>query len=45
MGTMSAAGTIVTPQGGAVKAFHDQKHAVFLRMYEDQMAYRALMAG
>ena len=45
MGAMSAAGAVVTPQGGAVKAFHDQKHAVFLRMYEDQMAYRALMAG
>jgi FGGY-family pentulose kinase len=44
MGAMSEAGKIVEPAGGAVKAFHDKKHEVFLRMYEDQMAYRRIMA-
>ena len=43
MARMSAAGRIVEPQGGAVRAFHDAKYAVFQRMYADQMAYRAIM--
>ncbi|HVK65626.1 MAG TPA: FGGY-family carbohydrate kinase [Polyangium sp.] len=43
MGAMSEAGAVVTPTGGEVARFHDRKHRVFLRMYEDQMAYRALM--
>ncbi|MRG91190.1 FGGY-family carbohydrate kinase [Polyangium spumosum] len=43
MGAMSEAGAVVLPTGGDVKRFHDRKHRVFLRMYEDQMAYRALM--
>jgi len=45
MGAMSAAGTIVAPASGEVRAFHDRKHQVFLRMYEDQMAYRKIMLG
>ena len=44
MGAMSAAGRVVEPRGGAVAAYHEKKHRVFLRMYEDQMAYRALMS-
>ncbi len=43
MGAMSAAGKVVAPSAGPVAAYHEKKHAVFLRMYEDQMAYRALM--
>jgi FGGY-family pentulose kinase len=43
MGAMDHAGTVVTPAGGPVAAYHAKKHAVFLRMWEDQMAYRALM--
>ncbi len=43
MGTMSRAGSVVTPTGGAVAAYHERKHAVFRRMHDDQMAYRALM--
>ena len=43
MGAMSEAGAVVLPTGGEVARFHDRKHRVFLRMYEDQMAYRALM--
>lgn len=44
MGAMSAAGRVVEPRTGAVAAYHEKKHRVFLRMYEDQMAYRALMS-
>jgi FGGY-family pentulose kinase len=43
MGTMNAAARVVEPARGAVAAFHDQKHAVFQRMYDDFMAWRALM--
>jgi len=43
MGAMSAAGSVVVPSGGDVHAYHDLKHAVFLRMHDDQMAYRDLM--
>ena len=44
MGAMDAAGDTVEPTGGDVRAYHDKKHQVFLRMYGDQMAYRELMA-
>lgn len=44
MGAMSAAGRVVEARTGAVAAYHEKKHRVFLRMYEDQMAYRALMS-
>lgn len=43
MGAMSRAGATIAPAGGAVAAFHARKHAVFLRMHDDQLAYRALM--
>lgn len=43
MGAMTASGKAVDPQGGDVRAFHDRKHRVFRRMYDDQMAYRAIM--
>jgi FGGY-family pentulose kinase len=45
MGAMSEAGRIIEPAGGEVAAYHDRKHEVFLRMYEDQMAYRRVMEG
>jgi FGGY-family pentulose kinase len=44
MSAMSAVASIREPCGGDVRAFHDAKHKVFLRMHEDQLAYRALMA-
>lgn len=44
MAAMSAAGSVVEPRMGPVRAYHAKKHSVFLRMYEDQMAYRALMS-
>ena len=44
MKAMTRAHIAVEPAGGAVRAYHDAKYAVFQRMYDDQMAYRALMA-
>ncbi len=43
MGAMNAAGATISPAGGPVSRYHDAKHAVFHRMYADQMAYRDLM--
>jgi FGGY-family pentulose kinase len=43
MGAMSRAGATIRPAGGDVAAFHARKHQVFLRMHDDQLAYRALM--
>jgi len=42
MGAMSAAERVVEP-AGALRSFFDAKYAVFLRMYDDQIAYRRLM--
>ena len=43
MGAMNHAEAVVEPAAGATRAYHQRKHAVFQRMYGDQMAYRALM--
>jgi len=43
MAAMSHAGRTVEPARGDVARFHDAKHAVFLRMHEDQLAYRGTM--
>jgi FGGY-family pentulose kinase len=43
MGAMTHAGRVIQPAGGEVARFHDAKHRVFLRMHDDQMAYRELM--
>ncbi len=43
MRTMSRPEQVITPAIGEVAKFHDQKHRVFHRMVEDQLAYRALM--
>ena len=43
MAAMNQAGEVIEPTGGAEKAFHDAKQAVFLRMYDDFLAQRALM--
>ena len=45
MGAMSEADRVIEPAGGVVAGYHAAKHRVFLRMHEDQMAYRALMGG
>jgi len=44
MAAMTRTARVIEPNR-ATRAFHDKKHAVFLRMYDDQMAYRALMEG
>jgi ribulose kinase len=44
MGAMSRAGSVIEPTAGAVRAFHDDKHEVFQRMHQDQMAYRDIMS-
>jgi len=43
MAAMDHAGEVIEPARGAIAEFHEKKHRVFLRMYEDQMAYRAMM--
>jgi FGGY-family pentulose kinase len=43
MQSMTRAGRVVEPTRGEVARFHDAKHRVFLRMHDDQMAYRELM--
>jgi len=43
MGAMNSAERIVEPSGGLAREFHDRKHAVFLRLYDDFIAYRKLM--
>jgi FGGY-family pentulose kinase len=44
MAAMTRAEIAIEPQAGATGAYHAAKYAVFRRMYDDQMAYRALMA-
>jgi ribulose kinase len=43
MTAMNEAAVVVEPSGGAVAGFHQGKHRVFQRMYDDQLAYRAMM--
>jgi len=35
--------TVIEPCQGAAARFHDAKHEVFLRMYEDQQQYNEIM--
>ena len=43
MRAMSSASTVVPPASGRAAAFHETKHRVFLRMYDDQRTYREIM--
>ena len=43
MAAMSRAGTIIDPDLDVAREYHNRKYAVFQRMYNDQLAYRALM--
>lgn len=45
MRAMSGTSRELDPAGGNVRSYHDAKYKVFLRMYDDQMAYRRLMSG
>ena len=44
MQQMSAADRVVTPRL-TTRAFHERKHAVYMRMHEDQRAYQTLMTN
>ena len=43
MAGMNGAGGTVEPATGAVKKYHEAKHGVFHKMYEDFMEYRRIM--
>ncbi|MGC8659453.1 MAG: FGGY-family carbohydrate kinase [Desulfomonilaceae bacterium] len=43
MSEMSAVGKVIEPCQGVAARYHDAKHQVFLRMYDDQLKYRELM--
>jgi FGGY-family pentulose kinase len=45
LSAMNAAGDVVAPAGGVVRDYHARKHRVFHRMYDDQQAYKALLAA
>jgi ribulose kinase len=44
MASMNAVGRVVQPAQDRVASYHDDKYQVFLKMYEDFMSYRKLMA-
>ena len=41
---MSGVGETIKPAAGPTADFHAAKHGIFHRMYDDQLAYRELMA-
>jgi FGGY-family pentulose kinase len=45
MAAMNGVGETIQPTGEAAKHYHDAKHQVFQRMYDDFMAYREMMAN
>jgi ribulose kinase len=44
MSRMNHAERVIEPTRGAVAGYHEKKHAVFQRLWADQMAYRGLMS-
>jgi len=45
MGAMNRIGLAIEPAGGRVADYHEAKYRVFLRLFDDQMAYRSVMDG
>ena len=45
MSSMNAAERTIAPGDAAVRAYHEQKHRIYHRMHEDQLAYRSLIAA
>jgi D-ribulokinase len=43
MRAMSGSGRTITPGESDIQSYHEKKYRVYHRMYEDQVAYRALM--
>jgi ribulose kinase len=44
MTKMSAVEAVIEPCQGAAAMFHEAKHEVFLKMYEDQLQYKEMMS-
>lgn len=42
MAALTATREVIEPTGGETRRYHDGRHRVFLRMYDDQMAYRSM---
>jgi hypothetical protein len=42
---MNAMGNRIQPEKGSIAEYHSRKYKVFHRMYDDQLAYRQLMAA
>lgn len=45
MKVMSGVGERIEPRGGEVRRYHDAKHRVFHKMYEDFQTYRQMMVA
>jgi ribulose kinase len=45
MSAMSRPEKEIVPGGDAQERYHDAKYRVFLRMHDDQLAYRGMMGG
>jgi FGGY-family pentulose kinase len=45
MGAMNRAEKVIEPAGADVRRYHDARYKVFHRMYDDQLAYREMMAS
>ena len=43
MDAMSSAGERIKPKGGRVRAYHENKYAVFHRMHADFLRWRRMM--
>jgi ribulose kinase len=43
MAMMNSADRVIAPASTPVRDYHAQKHRVFLRMHDDQLAYRDLL--
>jgi FGGY-family pentulose kinase len=43
MAAMTRVGGAIEPAGGAIAKYHDHKYKVFNAMYDNQLAYRAIM--
>ncbi len=43
MAAMNKAGDVIEPAGSEVAHYHEAKHKVFHKLYEDQIAYRQIM--
>ncbi len=44
MAAMNKTGGVIEPAGSEVARYHEAKHRVFHKLYEDQMAYRQIMS-